>query len=77
MQMRPRSDFLQQLNQEVALLQKLKFTSLWTPFDLMIIPATSSQMPVGREAIVWVLGHNWVVRSPLGLKVIAQALALS
>ncbi|CAA9326929.1 Lipase family protein, sll1969 homolog [uncultured Leptolyngbya sp.] len=75
MQMRPQSDFLQQLNQDVELLEKLKFTSIWTPFDLMIVPATSSQMPIGREARVWVLGHNWVVTSALGLKAIAQALA--
>lgn len=76
-QMRPRSDFLQRLNQNAAMLDQLKFTSIWTPFDLMILPATSSQMPVGREAIVWVLGHNWVATDPLGLAAIAEALAES
>lgn len=76
-QMRPQSDFLQRLNQDAAMLDQLKFTSIWTPFDLMIVPATSSQMPVGREAIVWVLGHNWVVIDRLGLAAIAEALAES
>lgn len=76
-QMRPESDFLQRLNQDAAMLDQLKFTSIWTPFDLMILPATSSQMPVGREEIVWVLGHNWVAIDRLGLAAIAKALAES
>lgn len=74
-QMRPQSPFLQALNQDAELLGQLQFTSIWTPFDLMIIPATSSQMPVGRASVVGVLGHNWLVKAPLGLKAIAQALA--
>jgi len=76
-QMRPQSAFLQQLNQDAGLLVQLKFTSIWTPFDLMIVPATSSQMPVGREARVGVLGHNWVATAPLGLAAVAEALAES
>lgn len=75
MQMRPRSEFLQQLNQDAHLLEKLKFTSLWTPFDLMIVPATSSQMLIGREAKVMVLGHNWMATHPPGLTAVAEALA--
>lgn len=74
-QMRPQSAFLQQLNQDAELLGQLQFTSIWTPFDLMIIPATSSKMPVGQASVVGVLGHNWLVKAPLGLKAIAQALA--
>lgn len=74
-QMRPDSIFLENLNRDSPMLEQLNFTSIWTPFDLMILPATSSQMPVGREAIVWVLGHNWVVQDPLALAAVAEALA--
>jgi len=28
------------------MLEQLNFTSIWTPFDLMIVPGNSSQMPV-------------------------------
>jgi len=42
-QMRPDSPFLQ-LNQDAIMLEQLNFTSIWTPFDLMIVPGNSSQM---------------------------------
>ncbi|NET73388.1 MAG: alpha/beta fold hydrolase, partial [Sphaerospermopsis sp. SIO1G2] len=43
-QMQPNSDFLNDLNSDVDMLKKLNFTSIWTPYDLMIIPAKSSRM---------------------------------
>ena len=48
LEMRPRSAFLTSLNQDSESLTRVQFTSIWTPLDLMIVPASSSQMPVGQ-----------------------------
>ena len=74
-QMRPDSPFLRDLNRDVAVLEKLNFTSIWTPYDLMILPATSSKMPVGREVIVPVPLHAMMVKHPKVIKAVAEALA--
>lgn len=74
-QMRPDSTFLQELNQDVAMLEQLNFTSIWTPFDLMIVPANSSKMPVGREVQVPVLYHDWMPIDIRCLEAVVAALA--
>lgn len=48
-QMRPGSDFLLDLERDVGVLERVNLTSLWTPWDVMIVPATSSKMPVGKN----------------------------
>ncbi|MBD6614570.1 triacylglycerol lipase [Komarekiella sp. 'clone 1'] len=73
-QMRPNSIFLQDLNSDAAILKQLNFTSIWTPYDLMIVPARSSQMPVGGEVIVPVAMHPWMLRDSRSLAVVAEAL---
>lgn len=60
-QMRPGSPFLQDLKRDVMMLDRLQFTSIWTPLDLMIVPANSSQLPVGREVVIPVAGHAWMI----------------
>ena len=74
-QMRPDSAFLQDLNRDAAMLEHLDFTSIWTPYDLMIFPANSSQMPVGRNAIVPVLTHAGMLTDSTSLAALASALA--
>ena len=74
-QMRPGSAFLQELNQDAVMLEQLNFTSIWTLFDLMIVPSISSKMPVGRNVDVPVLGHAWMVTDPWSLDAVAAALA--
>ena len=73
-QMRPKSDFLEDLNQDIALLEKINFTSIWTPYDAMILPAISSQVPVGRDIKINVLLHAWMVSDEKVLKVIVEEL---
>ncbi|KAB8335462.1 triacylglycerol lipase [Scytonema tolypothrichoides VB-61278] len=73
-QMRPDSVLLQNLNQDVDMLRQIDFTSIWTPYDLMIVPASSSQMPVGREVIVPVLNHSWMLTDSRSLAAVASAL---
>ncbi len=73
-QMQPKSAFLTQLNQDVVQLERLNFTSIWTPLDLMILPARSSQLPVGKERKIPVGNHAWMVTDSRSLRAIAEAL---
>jgi len=56
-QLRPGSKFLTDLNNDVKMLDRLQVTSIWTPYDLMIVPARSSRLPVGEEVILPILIH--------------------
>jgi triacylglycerol lipase len=70
-----KSKFLEDLNQDVKMLEEINFTSMWTPYDLMIVPASSSRMPVGDEVQVPVMLHAWMVQDPRCLQAVATALA--
>ena len=74
-QMRRDSALLKDLNQDAAMLERLNFTSIWTPYDLMIVPANSSQMPVGENVQIPVVSHGWIASDPRSIKAVAQALA--
>jgi len=63
-QMRPGSSFIRDLNQDAAMLQDINFTSIWTPYDAMIVPANSSQMPIGRQVKQNILLHQLMVTDP-------------
>ena len=75
LQMRPNSKFLEDLNRDVAQLDRINFTSIWTPLDGMIVPPNSSKLPVGQEVIINVLLHAWMVQDPRCLRIVAQALS--
>ena len=72
--MRPGSVFLRDLNRDRAQLDRIGFTSIWTPFDLMIVPASSSILPVGRSIRVNVPAHAWMVSDPRVLRLVSGAL---
>lgn len=74
-QMRPGSSLLQDLNQDSTMLSRLNFTVIWTPLDLMIVPPSSSQMPVGKEVIVPAPIHAWMLADKRCLKAVAEALS--
>ncbi|MFN6517110.1 MAG: esterase/lipase family protein [Nostoc sp. CreGUA01] len=74
-QMRPNSLFLQDLNSDIDMLKEIDFTSIWTPYDLMIVPARSSQMLVGKEMIMRVGLHSWMLTNFNILAAISQILA--
>ena len=74
-QMRPQSDFLTDLNQDVeSCLEKIRVTWMWTPFDLMILPADSSRLPIGREVKLPVAFHPWMLSDPKALAEVEKAL---
>jgi triacylglycerol lipase len=60
-QMRPNSDFIAALNRDLSILQSLDYTAIWTPWDLIILPANSSQLGIGKEIQIPVLLHAWMV----------------
>jgi triacylglycerol lipase len=68
--MRPGSVFLKDLNRDVAMLAGLSFTSIWTPLDLMILPTSSSRLPVGQSVRVWSWAHPLLVRNSRVLKLV-------
>ncbi|MBD2445632.1 triacylglycerol lipase [Nostoc sp. FACHB-152] len=74
-QMRTHSNFLKDLNSDVVMLKELNFTSIWTPYDLMIVPADSSQMPIGTQVIIPVASHPWMLTDSRSLTAVATALA--
>ncbi|MEH2204356.1 MAG: triacylglycerol lipase [Nostoc sp.] len=75
LQMRPDSIFLKDLNSDAVMLGQLDFTSIWTPYDLMIVPANSSQMSVGSQVIVPVTLHPWMLTDSRSLAAVTAALA--
>lgn len=73
-QMRPGSRFLADLNRDLTALQTIQFTSIWTPFDLTILPATSSCLPVGEMAPVLSPFHATLLLDPRVLAIVARQL---
>lgn len=72
--MRPNSDLLRDLNQDVTDLRRINFTSIWTPFDIMILPSNSSQMPVGKEVKLNVMLHRQMVTEPQSINALIEEL---
>jgi triacylglycerol lipase len=76
-QMRPDSTFIQDLQQDVQMLAQVKFTSIWTPFDLIILPPASSQLAVGKEVQLPVAIHPWMVKDPRSITAVLAALGIN
>jgi triacylglycerol lipase len=71
-QMRPGSKFLAELNRDIENLERVRMVSIWTPLDLMILPAWSSRL--GEDFPVLVGLHAWMVRSRRCFKVVGRVL---
>jgi triacylglycerol lipase len=74
LQMRPNSSFINDLNQDVNMLDRINFTSIWTPLDGIIIPANSSVLPVGETIQIKVPLHAWMVTDQRSITLVAEAL---
>lgn len=74
LQMRPNSSFLNDLNRDVKMLDRINFTSIWTPLDGIIIPANSSVLPVGETIQIPVPLHAWMVSDKRAITLVAEAL---
>ncbi|HYR57432.1 MAG TPA: alpha/beta fold hydrolase [Chthoniobacteraceae bacterium] len=73
-EMRPGSPFLRDLDRDADCLRAAKFTSLYTPFDFVILPARSSAMPQARNISVPVALHPLMVLDRRCLRAVAAAL---
>jgi triacylglycerol lipase len=73
-QLSPDSAFLRNLNSDAQVLDQVRFTTMWTPLDLMILPAASSRMPIGKETKLWVPLHPLMVWLPSCHRAVAAAL---
>jgi triacylglycerol lipase len=73
-QMRPGSEFLQNLNADVQILTRIPFVSIWSPLDLMIVPAISSAIPAARSVRVSVPVHALMLRDRRVLRCVEEAL---
>lgn len=73
-QMRPGSPLLEDLARDVHRLEKIHFTSIWTPLDLTILPAKSSAMPVGRQVRLYVPYHRALVTDRRAMQHVVRAL---
>jgi triacylglycerol lipase len=62
-QMRPGSPFLQELDNSVDCLQGMNIYSYWTPFDLVIIPPSSSQWEIAHNIKINALCHPCMLRN--------------
>jgi triacylglycerol lipase len=74
-QMRPGSQFLVDLDRDMQSLERVKVASIWTPLDLMIVPAGSSRLGVGVKFPVVIGLHAWMPRSWTGWEVVGRLLA--
>jgi triacylglycerol lipase len=73
-QMRPNHRFIEDLNGDLDMLDRISVTSIWTPFDLMILPPRSSQLGIGTDIRLPVLSHVQMVFDRRTLKAIGEAL---
>jgi triacylglycerol lipase len=76
-QMRQNSTFMKDLSTDIDRLKSLNFTSLWTPFDLIILPPTSSKLGIGTERSIPVIAHPLMVSDQRTFEAIVDALSQS
>lgn len=74
LQMRPGSSLLTQLNGDLSALRRLAVTSVWTPFDLTIMPAINSYLSVGDFVAILSPFHQTMLMDERVLRVIADTL---
>ena len=60
-QMAYRSRFIKQLESNDHLLEGMEIHSFWTPFDVMIIPFTSSQWKLARGKQFYAIAHPFML----------------
>jgi triacylglycerol esterase/lipase EstA (alpha/beta hydrolase family) len=72
--MRPWSPFLKELDDSVEVLQRVETTSIWTPFDLMILPCWSSRLKYVKERVIPVLSHPMMVRDARVCRAVIEAI---
>jgi triacylglycerol lipase len=75
-EMRPGSDLLRGLASDTAPFGDVQVFSLWTPLDLMIVPASSSRLEGARERTLPVILHPLMLRDGRVLRAVEEALTV-
>ncbi len=70
------SPFTRELNSSTAAWENIPVRSYWTPYDLMIVPYTSSRWPVGDARQISCLLHPWMPRNREVMADIAAHIAI-
>ncbi|NEQ53451.1 MAG: alpha/beta fold hydrolase [Leptolyngbya sp. SIO3F4] len=73
-QMRPGSSFLTDLNRDLEKLSLCRPLCLWTPYDLLVLPARNCCLPIAENQQLSVPSHNGMLRDKRSLAAIANAL---
>jgi triacylglycerol lipase len=73
-QMRPGSAFLADLNADAHTLAQHGIASIWTRYDLMVLPAHSSRLNIGTEFTIPVLLHPLMLSDKRSLETVARLL---
>lgn len=73
-EMRPGSQFLTTLNRDLNALRTLAVTSIWTPFDITIIPSINSYLAVGDFLSILSPFHQTMLMDGRVQRVIADIL---
>ena len=73
-QMRPGSRFLQDLNAGDGRWGDVEVSSFWTPFDLVVVPATSSVLEGANNQAFRVALHHQMLSDDRVLEAVIQAL---
>ena len=73
-QMRPQSDFLRDLRRDEDSLKRVKFTSFYTPLDLVVVPGASGEMPQAHNVRLWAVLHPSLILEKRCIRAVAQAL---
>jgi triacylglycerol esterase/lipase EstA (alpha/beta hydrolase family) len=73
--MRPGSPLLQDLQQEPLPWGDVQVTTFWTPFDLMILPASSGRLEGAVDRTFPVLAHPWMLTDRRVQRAIIQTLS--
>ncbi|MDB6149332.1 MAG: Lipase, class 2 [Chthoniobacter sp.] len=73
-QMRRTSEFLRDLERDSHRLAKVKFTSFYTPLDLVIVPARSSEMQQARNVSIWAWSHPSMILEKRCIRAVAAVL---
>jgi triacylglycerol esterase/lipase EstA (alpha/beta hydrolase family) len=74
-QMRPGSRFLRELTADARGWDGIEVFSFWSPFDLVVIPASSSALEGAHNRSFPVAVHHWMLSDDRVLEAVVQALA--
>ncbi len=74
-QMQRRSPFLRDLERDQDRLKQVKFTSFYTPLDLVVVPAESAELPQARNVRIWSFWHPGLILEKRSLRAISLALS--